>query len=442
MPSFFDYADIWGNQLVAGAVAGLLCGYLGVWVVLRRVVFVAAALGEVAGFGVVFAFFVAGSLAAGEADHPTHAVHQAPAEEQADAEYPGGGPHGRGGARDGRGPHGRQGTRDGQGPHGPHARRHAPDAPPAPGPAEPAAAAPLSDDDLTALLAEVGVEGAGTAVGTASAADAGAEPAGADAGADAPVAAPSRTAAAVFGAGGVKAYVPTAESAARDNAAGAGGHAAPPVPVWLQPMVVALVFVIVAAALLSWAPNYRRITQESVVGLAYLVAAGMVILVGSRIPQGTHEIRHVLYGDSVSLDAAQLYGLLVAGAVVAAVHGLFFKEFLFVSFDPETARAVGVRTGPMNVLLLVSIGIVIASASRAVGALPVFASLVLPPIAALLCMSSLRGALVLSAVLGAVASVLGYYLAWIWSLPAGATRAVTAAAFIVPALLVRWLRRN
>ncbi|NMC72647.1 MAG: metal ABC transporter permease [Myxococcales bacterium] len=211
---------------------------------------------------------------------------------------------------------------------------------------------------------------------------------------------------------------------------------------WLQPMVVALVFVIVAAALLSYAPGYRRITQESVVGLAYLVAAGLVILVGSRIPQGTHEIRHVLYGDSVSLDAAQLHGLLVAGAVVALAHGLFFKEFLFVSFDPETARAAGVRTGPMNVLLLVSIGIVIASASRAVGALPVFAWLVLPPIAALLCVSSLRGVLVLSAVLGVVASVLGYYLAWIWSLPAGATRAVTAAAFVVPALLVRWLRRS
>ena len=421
MPGFFDHADIWGNQVVAGAVAGLLCGYLGVWVVLRRVVFVAAALGEVAGFGVVFAFFVAGSLAAGDAEHQTHAVHQVQTASDDAAEPQVGGPHG-------------HGARDGQGP-----GRHGYGAPAVQAPEEPSGSGPLSDDDLTALLAEVGVEGAGAAVGTASGAEVEA-PTTVDGG-TAPPAPPSRTASAVFGADGVKAYVPPADAAARDNAAGAGGHASA-VPLWLQPMVVALVFVIVAAALLSWTPNYRRITQESVVGLAYLVAAGMVILVGSRIPQGTHEIRHVLYGDSVSLDAAQLYGLLAAGVVVALAHGMFFKEFLFVSFDPDTARAVGVRTGPMNVLLLVSIGIVIASASRAVGALPVFASLVLPPIAALLCMSSLRGALVLSAVLGAVASVLGYYLAWIWSLPAGATRAVTAAAFIVPALLVRWLRRN
>jgi ABC-type Mn2+/Zn2+ transport system permease subunit len=420
MPGFFEHADIWGNQVLAGAVAGLLCGYLGVWVVLRRVVFVAAALGEVAGFGVVLAFFLAGTLVGGHTADDPHVTVAEHAVDGSSTEPP-----------------------PADAAAGPPVPAAPSPSPPAPTPEDSAASAPLTDDDLTALLAEVGVEGAGEAVGTASGAGAGTA-AAADAAAveGAPAVPPSRSASAVFGAEGVRPYVPAADAAQRDRAAGGGGHEASAVPVWLQPMVVALVFVIVAAALLSWAPNYRRITQESVVGLAYLVAAGLVILIGSRIPQGTHEIRHVLYGDSVSLDAAQLYGLLAAGAVVALAHGLFFKEFLFVSFDPETARAVGVRTGPMNVLLLVSIGIVIATASRAVGALPVFASLVLPPIAALLCTSSLRGALVLSAVLGVVASVLGYYLAWIWSLPAGATRAVTAAAFIVPALLVRWLRRT
>lgn len=422
MPDFFDHADLWGNQLAAGAVAGLLCGYLGVWVILRRVVFVAAALGEVAGFGVVFAFFAAGWLAAGEAAHDGHAAREEAVGRTAAVVESAAPPE------------------DAEAGGSAVSTKAAPAAP-SPAPEEPPGAAPLSDDDLAALLAEVGVEGAGVAVGTAASPDAGAADATAGDGSGVVPAPPSSGgASAVFGAEGIRPYVPATGAAARDEAAG-GGHGMS-VPLLLQPMVVALVFVVVAAALLSWAPNYRRITQESVVGLAYLVAAGMVILVGSRIPQGTHEIRHVLYGDSVSLDAAQLYGLLGAGAVVALAHGLFFKEFLFVSFDPETARAVGVRTAPINVLLLVSIGIVIASASRAVGALPVFAFLVLPPVAALLTASSLRGALVLSAVLGAVGSVLGYYLAWVWSLPAGAMRAVTVAAFVVPALLVRWVRKN
>ena len=211
-------------------------------------------------------------------------------------------------------------------------------------------------------------------------------------------------------------------------------------PLWLQPMAVAVFFVVIAASLLSLNPRYRRITQESVVGLAYLAASGLLLLVAARIPQGTHEIRHILYGDSVALDPGQLHTLLGTAGAVLLLHVLMFKEFLFVSFDPETAQASGIRTRAVGLLLLVGIGVVIATASRAVGALPTFSFLVLPAVAALLCVSSLRTAFVLAAVLGAVASFLGYYLAWIWNFPAGATRAVVAAALVVPALVVRAVR--
>ena len=70
MPGFFDHSEIWLNQVLAGLVAGAICGYLGVWVVLRRVVFVAAALGEVAGLGVVMAFFLALHVAPAPAPAP------------------------------------------------------------------------------------------------------------------------------------------------------------------------------------------------------------------------------------------------------------------------------------------------------------------------------------------------------------------------------------
>lgn len=353
MPGFLEHADLWRDQVIAGIVAGALCGYLGILVILRRIVFVSAALGEIAGVGVVLAFLLAA--------HATPPVEPREPARPADA--------------------------------GVHAHVANESAPPI-----------LSDEDLRDLLESVGVERADVALGAGSPAS------------EVPAQAPQ---------------APPAE-------AGDGHHGG--VPPWLHPMLVAIVFVVVAAVAMSLAPRFRRITQESVVAFAYLLAAGLVILIGSRVPHGAHEIRHVLYGDSVSLDTGQLWGLLGAAASVAALHAALFKEFLFVSFDPETARVTGIPTRLVGVLLTVSIGLVIATASRAIGALPVFAFLVLPPAAALLAASSLRSAFLVSALLGAVASSLGYYLAWIWSLPAGATRVVTAAAFLVPALLVRWRR--
>ena len=380
MPGFFESAHLWWTQMLAGIVAGALCGFLGVYVVLRRVVFVSAALGEVAGVGVVMAFFLASQLAGHEAVEPSHAHH---------AHEPGA-------------------------THGPAAGSADDDnsaqvRPAAPG--EPGG--PLSDEALDGLLAEVGVEPA--------------------------AAKPTPGGAAAGSLDKMLAYQPSARAAAIARAE-TGGHGFGAAPWWLQPLLVALVFVVVASIALSITPRYRRITQEAVIGLAYLLATALVILVGSRIPQGTHEIRHVLYGDSVSLAPGQLYGLLGAAVAVVLLHAVLFKDFLFVSFDSQTARVAGLPTRTLNVLILVSVGVVIAAAARAIGALPVFAFLVLPPLAALLATSSFKATFVLSAVLGAVAASLGYYLAWVWRFPAGAMRVATAAALVLPAVLIRWRR--
>ena len=55
--AFFDAWELFGTPALAGAVAGALLGVLGVYVVLRRMVFVSAALSQAAGLGVALAFW-------------------------------------------------------------------------------------------------------------------------------------------------------------------------------------------------------------------------------------------------------------------------------------------------------------------------------------------------------------------------------------------------
>lgn len=68
MSAFLDAYEFWRNDVAGIVLAGLLCGYLGVYVVLRRVVFVGAALTQLSGFGVAAAFFVASYF-------PVHDAH-------------------------------------------------------------------------------------------------------------------------------------------------------------------------------------------------------------------------------------------------------------------------------------------------------------------------------------------------------------------------------
>jgi zinc transport system permease protein len=55
---FFDSFDIFGDAIFSGVVGGAVLGFLGVYVVLRRVVFVSAAVTQSAGLGVALAFYL------------------------------------------------------------------------------------------------------------------------------------------------------------------------------------------------------------------------------------------------------------------------------------------------------------------------------------------------------------------------------------------------
>src|SRR5205814_894325 len=55
---FWAGSELWREPLLAGVLAAALLSYLGVFVVLRRMVFVSAALSEISGVGVATAFYV------------------------------------------------------------------------------------------------------------------------------------------------------------------------------------------------------------------------------------------------------------------------------------------------------------------------------------------------------------------------------------------------
>lgn len=65
---FLSSWDIWMGAVSSGVIVGLVCGFIGIYVILHRIVFVSAAMSEVSSFGVMIAFW----LTQMEAVHTSH----------------------------------------------------------------------------------------------------------------------------------------------------------------------------------------------------------------------------------------------------------------------------------------------------------------------------------------------------------------------------------
>ncbi len=202
-------------------------------------------------------------------------------------------------------------------------------------------------------------------------------------------------------------------------------------------LAVAVVFSVAGALVLGALQGGRRLPTEAGVGMCYVLAGALVILGANRLIHAAHDLNSMVFGNAVAVPFSDVVVLAAVAVLCAVLHALFHKELLFVSFDRETAEAVGLRAASWNGLLFFTIGLAIPVSARALGALPVFAFLTIPASAALLLVRRLPAAFLLAAVLGVVAAAGGYVLSWIWQVPTGATMVTLAGLMVVPGALLR-----
>ena len=225
-------------------------------------------------------------------------------------------------------------------------------------------------------------------------------------------------------------------SAAVSEAAGLGVVAAFAAQAFLglpafvaDPLLGAAVVALLATRLFVADPIRLHLTRESVLGMVFVLSGAAALLLGSRIPQETHDIQHVLFGTAVMVRWADLIAVAAVTVGLLSTQVWLRRGMALATFDPEGATVQGLPVRHLDYLLFLSIGLAVAVTTHAIGALPVFALTVLPAVAALAVARRLVLALALACVPGLIAGASGYVVAYLLSLPVGASQAGVAGVF-------------
>ncbi|MCU0412762.1 MAG: metal ABC transporter permease [Bacteroidetes bacterium] len=204
----------------------------------------------------------------------------------------------------------------------------------------------------------------------------------------------------------------------------------------MNPTLGSLILTVVAVLVFTRLLQSRLIPRDTVLGASYILAITLRILMMQKT-QGAEvaEIESILKGDMLFVTPEQL--VLVAGTAVVLliVHALFFKQFLFVSLDAETAATQGIRSERWDFLFYLTIAIAVSVTVRIVGDIFVFGFLILPSVAAMLAIRNIKGIFIMAAIFGLVPPILGLYLAFKLDFPAGPTTVAAAFLLLIPHLL-------
>lgn len=162
-----------------------------------------------------------------------------------------------------------------------------------------------------------------------------------------------------------------------------------------------LLFLIVAAFLIWWLEGKSRLPTDAIVGLLFTASLAVGIL---TIPD--HEVLESLFGSFPMLSPVTLLVVLGSAGLMTLLSFIFARRFLFVTVSPEVAKVSGVG-GVYDLLLFAIFAIVVALGIKLVGTLLMGALTVIPAAIAKNLSRSMRGYMVLSAIIGGGVAVAG-----------------------------------
>jgi zinc transport system permease protein len=194
----------------------------------------------------------------------------------------------------------------------------------------------------------------------------------------------------------------------------------------------------VAAGLAIHLLEHRGITRgDTAIGIIFAGGLGVGVILATTAGL-EEELLEAFFGSIRMVSPGDLLFLAVLlGILLLALVGLY-KEYVYLTFDEETAEASGLPTHALNVLFVVLTAVAVVAATRIVGVLLVASLVILPAAASQHVSGSFRQSVVLAVVFAVTATSVGIVLAFLlaWP-PGGAVVLVSLALFAIAVVGMR-----
>ena len=177
---------------------------------------------------------------------------------------------------------------------------------------------------------------------------------------------------------------------------------------WLS-QIVALMFAIIAAFFFKMIENRIKSQQEAIIGVSFVLAASLAILLLADHPTGGEEIRHLLSGQMLFITWADVF-----------IHLPIYLLILILWFLPINLNGIG---------FYILFSLAITSSVQLVGVYVVFASLILPALAALKRTRPYK----IAWISGLISVLLGILCSVIFDLPAGP---ILVVSYVIVTILI------
>lgn len=196
-----------------------------------------------------------------------------------------------------------------------------------------------------------------------------------------------------------------------------------------------------AAAAVQWITHHTRLPEDTAIGsvLGFTFGLGVVLLsyiqtIGQASQAGLNSF---LLGESAALTFSESEFILAVTAAVAGLSVMCMRALASVCFDPQYTATLGWPPRRIELMMMGLLLLLLCIGLKTVGLILMVALLIIPPVSARMWTPSLKGMILIAAILGGISCCLGVVIsAGFQRLPTGASIVLASGGLLLLSLLL------
>lgn len=204
----------------------------------------------------------------------------------------------------------------------------------------------------------------------------------------------------------------------------------------VYPVIAALLFSAISALGIN---RLRKTKVHGDVAIAIFFSAGLAIAVvllslanGFNVGLFSYLFGSILTVNETDLQIVLGLGILTVGAII-----LFYKEFVYLTFDEESAMVSGIPVDKLNNALVVLTAITVVISIKIVGVLLVSSLLVVPTATSLQISKNFKETILFSAMFAIFSVVVGLFGSYYFNIATGGAIVLVSIVFFVAVMLYK-----
>lgn len=203
----------------------------------------------------------------------------------------------------------------------------------------------------------------------------------------------------------------------------------------VDPLLASFAFTSLCGLFIEFLRNYYKKYAELVMSIILTLSVGIAIILISS-GKTTANVNSILFGSILTVSKGDLITILIISIISFILIALLFNKLLYITFDEEGAKSLGIKVSFVNYIFTLLVGATISASIRIMGILVISSMIVVPVATALQLKKGFKTTLIWAMIFGFLDVFIGLMTSYYIDSAPGGTIAVVSVVILILTILI------